>query len=176
MRPTLKTSSGTIAISVVEGLGTVTCSDLLAISRGMSTTDDVLQFTFPWNRGTGVPSEILKRCAEILENIKDGKPIERLGSTRTAAMDQIYKVPLLLVVLFLCIRDIVQGLKTSPSRSSFMYLNIPNPSKLLFEYPFEKWRAVEDFRQILIPKEIPWDLKQLESLKVRDTVCVAART
>ncbi|XP_073388426.1 DNA mismatch repair protein MSH5-like isoform X5 [Physcomitrium patens] len=39
----------------------------------------------------GVPAEILKRCVEISECTKEGRPIERLGTRRTTAMDQIYK-------------------------------------------------------------------------------------
>ena len=72
----------------------------MAIIRGISTTDKSAPISLPGYRGTGVPSDILKRCAEILEKTKDGKPIERLGSKRTAAMDQIYKVLLLLCPTF----------------------------------------------------------------------------
>uniref|UniRef100_A0A7I4D8H6 DNA mismatch repair proteins mutS family domain-containing protein n=1 Tax=Physcomitrium patens TaxID=3218 RepID=A0A7I4D8H6_PHYPA len=53
----------------------------------------------------GVPAEILKRCVEISECTKEGRPIERLGTRRTTAMDQIYKTIADLLQKFDCEKD-----------------------------------------------------------------------
>lgn len=120
MCPTLKTSSGIITHSMVKGLWH--CNVLILWQSVDAYPPQSTPISLPWYRGTGVPSDILKRCAEILEKTKDGKPIERLGSKRTAAMDQIYKVLLLPCHIFL---HRVQGLKSSP-RSSFIYSKCTN--------------------------------------------------